>query len=283
MRRKTTIWAGVFTLFTFAQLTSLYGLDKFFQSPSLPVSAAEQPEDNQEKPVKIPEEAQQFAFSKDRQHIAYTTKDQQLMIDGKEGVIFHQKTGPVSYMQWLGNTNTLLFFVQGSYLDAYLLQLNASKPLLIHEWYGNQREVKNTYFSPYLEYLYIEMNNKTSSSDEIYKYEAVNGMIQLPLGKMQITHIDYDELSDVMYITNAKGDVWRYAEDRLYRPDGSEVKSLPHHTQNSETKPSLTQEAEKNGSNPVSGNQHSGKTSTGTHSLKENISGNSPNKTSPTQ
>ncbi|GIM46525.1 hypothetical protein DNHGIG_20740 [Collibacillus ludicampi] len=219
MNKKVSIWTGVFTLFTLFQLVTLHKIDKFLQPP---VSSMEGSTQKEQEIVTLmpPKNAEQVMYSQDKQYMAYTTKDT-LTIAGKEGTIFQRTVGQVSYMQWLGNTNTLLYFVQGSYLDAYLLPLNEAKSYLIHEWIGNQRKVVNTFFSPYMEYLYIELKN--GSVYEVYKYDAVSGIRQLPLGDIQISRIDYDELSDQMNITSSFGGVWRYMSDRLYRPDGSLV------------------------------------------------------------
>lgn len=220
MSKKILIWSGTFTLFTLFQLVTLHEIDQFLQPPVSPAVEGSAPKKQETLTLMPPKNAEQVMYSLDKQYMAYTTKDT-LTIAGKEGTIFQQTVGPVSYMQWLGNTNTLLYFVQGSYLDAYLLPLKESKPYLIHEWLGYQRTVVNTFFSPYMEYLYIELKN--GPVNEIYKYNAVSGIRQIPLGDIQISRIDYDELSDTMNITTSSGGVWRYMNDRLYRPDGSIV------------------------------------------------------------
>ncbi|GIM46423.1 hypothetical protein DNHGIG_19720 [Collibacillus ludicampi] len=208
-------------MFTLIQLVTLHEIDKFLQPPISPVMERNTTTKEQETvTVMPPNNAEQVMYSQDKQYMAYTTKDT-LTIAGKGGTIFQQTVGQVSYLKWLGNTNTLLYFVQGSYLDAYLLPLHEAKPYLIYEWFGDHRTVENTFFSPYMEYLYIEMKN--GSMNEIYKYDAVSGIRQLPLGDIQISRIDYDELSDTMNITSSFGGVWRYMNDRLYRPDGSVV------------------------------------------------------------
>jgi hypothetical protein len=220
MNKKISIWTGIITLFTLFQLVTLHEIDTFLQPPVSPAMGWTTPKEPETVTVMPAQDAEQVTYSQDKQHVAYTIKDT-LTIAGKEGTVFQQTVGPVSYLQWLGNTNTLLYFVQGSYLDAYLLPLHEAKPYLIHEWFGDQRTVVNTFFSPYMEYLYMELKN--GSVNEIYKYDAVSGIRQLPLGDMPISRIDYDELSDTMNITSSYGGVWRYMNDRLYRPDGSIV------------------------------------------------------------
>jgi hypothetical protein len=214
------IGAGVFTLFTLLQLVTLHEIDSFLQPPAS--SAMEVATTKEQEPLTPmpPENAEQVMYSQDKQYIAYTTKDT-LTIANKEGTVFQQRVGPISYMQWLGNTNTFLYFVQGAYLEAYLLPLNEGKSSLIYQWLGDQRKVVDTLFSPYMQYLYIELKN--GSVNELYKYDAVSGLRQLPLGNMQITRIDYDDVSDTMNIISSMGGVWRYSNDHLYRPDGSIV------------------------------------------------------------
>ncbi len=237
MRRTRVIWKkpwGLVSLFfglTLIQFVVLFGIDQFLRSPSLSavaaVSSGKEPAEN--KP-EVPADAIRYEYSPDNQYAAYTTSDDELVIVNGPGECFHEQVGKVTYLHWLGQSNALVYFVGGSHVTGYLLHVDGSKPTKIYSWYGSKREVVNTYFSPYLEFLYIEMRNGERS--EVYKFDAVDGISQLPLGDIRIEHIDYDDKSDIMRLTTSNGDVWRYEEDRLYRPDGTEVRQsqpVRHH------------------------------------------------------
>jgi len=221
VRVKTKVLASTFIVFSVAQLGALYSFDRFLRPPRLPAqSTASSSTGNVVPTIAIPQDTLRSVISFDRQHIAYVTKNNRLVLAGPDGINFDQSVGTVVYMQWLSGENTLLYFVQGSYLDARLLQFNKSNPTLVH-WYGDRRQVVKTFFSPYLELLYIELQN--GSATEVYKYDAVGGMSQLPLGNVSMVHIDYNATTDEMDLTSSYGGVWRYVHGHLYRPDGSRV------------------------------------------------------------
>lgn len=221
--KKRRVWAGLMAILTCIQMVVLYGIDQFLRSPSLTAAAAintaQQPEVS--KPD-VPVDATRSVYSPDNQYAAYTTKENELVIIDSEGERFRDRVGEITYFEWLGTSNTLVYFVRGNNLTGYLLHVNQPKPTQMYRWFGTKREVINTYFSPYMEFLYIELRN--GSRTEVYKYDAVDGINQLPLGDVQIGHIHYDDKSDIMTLTTASGEEWRYERDRLYRPDGSEVR-----------------------------------------------------------
>lgn len=227
--KKPRGWVTILVGFTCVQMLVLFGIDQFLRSPSLEaIASAKQGQESAFERPEVPADAISSEFSADNQYAAYTNADNELVILKGTEEAFRKKVGEVTYMKWLGETNSLVYFVGGNHLTGYLLHVDGSKPTKIHSWSGSKREVVNTYFSPYMEFLYIELRNGEKS--EVYKFDAVDGISQLPLGDIQILDIQYDDKKDIMMLTTQKGEVWRYEEDRLYRPDGSEVKqSTPVH------------------------------------------------------
>jgi hypothetical protein len=231
---KLKAWGILFAVIFLAQMGTLYGLDRFLASPSTSaIASAKAAGNGEEPPIQVPPEAVNYALSADKQEIAYTTNDQKLIIATKQGIAFQDEVGNVTHMEWLGESDTLCYFVQGSSLTAYLIQSNQTEPVLIHKWRGREREVVNTYFSPYMEFLYIEL--KDGPYNEIYKYDAVGGVTQLPLGDIKIDHIDYDSQTDILLVTSDQGETWRYENGKLYRPDGKRVYVSEDQNQSPET------------------------------------------------
>ncbi|NGQ96735.1 hypothetical protein G3578_16340 [Brevibacillus sp. SYP-B805] len=229
MKKIHTFWQksrGVVVLWgviTFLQVAVLFGVDQFLRPPSLTqgddagfaqAAGASRPD--------VPAGAVRYTYSPDNQYAAYTTAGNELVIVGTAGEIFRDTVGRVTYFQWLGESHSLVYFIGGRNLSGYIFHVNAPKPTHMYTWYGSGREVEHIYFSPYLEFLYLEMRNGERS--EVYKYDAVDGITRLPLGDVRLTSIDYDDKRDVMTLRTAEGEVWRYERDRLYRPDGTEVR-----------------------------------------------------------
>ncbi|WCN38775.1 hypothetical protein [Aneurinibacillus uraniidurans] len=224
-------WGIAFVVLSVLQFGSMYGIDLFLKPPSLEaamkkaggaVSATATPAESR---VSVPGSAVLSALTEDQRHVAYTTADNRLQIEDKTGLLFDQDVGDVTFMKWLEPSDTLIYFVKGkSTLTGYLIRAGANsevKPVEIHQWSSKQREVEAVYFSPYLEFVYIEMNN--GSYDEVYKYKASTGIHRLSLANVVIDHIDYNPTEDKLVITTDKGKVWTYEGDRLRRPDGSKV------------------------------------------------------------
>lgn len=218
-------WIFLFVSLTIVQFGSLYGVDRFLQPPSLQHSTTSQPSSSQsaDETVVAPYNAVQSVATEDKRHIAYTTNDDRLFVEGKEGISFAENVGKVVFMQWLGRSNTLVYFVQDTSLKGYLLRLNSSEPVEVHQWLGTNREVKNIYFSPYLEFFYIEMKNSQTDGSEVYKYKASGGIKKLPLGGLEIEHMDYDPKADIMTMTTKYGEKWMYKNDRLRPLDDAGV------------------------------------------------------------
>jgi hypothetical protein len=221
------IWIILFIVLSVIQFGTLFGVDRFLKAPSLQAIAKNtnaQPADVpvQTDAVAAPFNAVKSALTDDKRHVAYTTSDDRLFIESKaQGISFNQIVGKVVYMQWLGRSSTLLYFVQDSSLRGYLLQPGGKDPVEVHEWLGTKREIKNIYFSPYLEFFYIEMRHNQTS--EVYKYKASGGITKLPLGYIEIDHIEYDPKADVLYITTVGGETFKYKNDKLYQADGTRV------------------------------------------------------------
>ncbi|BAU27256.1 hypothetical protein DFP93_11353 [Aneurinibacillus soli] len=224
-------WGIAFVVLSVLQFGSMYGIDLFLKPPSLEaamkkaggaVAATATPVESR---VSVPGTAVLSALTEDQRHVAYTTADNRLQIEDKTGIIFDQDVGDVTFMKWLEPSDTLIYFVKGkSTLTGYLIRAGANsemKPVEVHQWSSKQREVEAVYFSPYLEFVYIEMNN--GSYDEVYKYKASTGIHRLSLGNVVIDHIDYNPTEDKLVMTTDTGKVWTYEGDRLRRPDGSKV------------------------------------------------------------
>ncbi|MFM1655096.1 hypothetical protein ACI7RC_23825 [Brevibacillus sp. B_LB10_24] len=216
---KRRVWLGVLALVTTVQLGGLYGVDQFLRVPAI-TAAAKTPEIKTVKESAIPADAAQVTFNPDRRFAAYISADGELVLLDSEGEKYRDKVGNVTFLQWLGDTDTLFYLTQGSNLSGYLLRIHSPVPTRIHTWTGHRREIINTYFSPYLEFLYMEF--RKGDVTEVYKYDAVDGISRLPLGDVRIDHIEYDDKLDVMKLTTDSGEVWRYEHDRLYRPDSGQ-------------------------------------------------------------
>ncbi|WCK55576.1 hypothetical protein PP175_06425 [Aneurinibacillus sp. Ricciae_BoGa-3] len=220
------IWIILFIVLSVIQFGTLFGVDRFLKPPSLQAVAKKTPQPldvpAQKDAMAPPFNAVKSALTDDKRYVAYTTSDDRLFIENKQqGISFNQIVGKVAYMQWLGRSNTLLYFVQDSSLKGYLLQPGGKDPVEVYEWLGTKREVKNIYFSPYLEFFYIEMRHDQTS--EVYKYKASGGITKLPLGYIDIDHIEYDPKADVLFISTVSGETFKYRNDKLYQADGTRV------------------------------------------------------------
>lgn len=243
-------WGTAFLILSALQFGTMYGLDRFLKPPSLEAavkkSAVPAVATPVEAQVSAPPSAVLSALTEDRKHVAYTAEDGRLQIEDKTGLVFDEEVGDVTFMKWLEPSDTLLYFVKGkSTLTGYLIRADAAsnvEPVEVHEWSAKKREVEAVYFSPYLEFFYIEMKN--DSYDEIYKYKASTGIHRLPLEPIVIDHIDYNPTTDVMVITTNKGKIWKYENDRLRRPDGSRVADTePENTERTDQKKKSSSDA----------------------------------------
>ncbi|MGD8192164.1 hypothetical protein ACQCN2_19515 [Brevibacillus ginsengisoli] len=228
-------WMTLFVCLTLVQLLVLFGIDQFLKAPALEALASVK--SGQESTVtrpEVPAEAVQTEYSGDNKYAAYTTADNELVVLKGNEESFRKKVGEVKYMKWLGESNALVYFVEGKNLTGYLLHADGDKPAKISTWSASNREVEKTFFSPYMEFLYIQFHN--GERTEVYKFDAAYGISQIPLGNLKVDDIQYDDKKDIMTFTTPEGEVWRYEEDRLYRPDGSEVKQAKpvHHRKPSE-------------------------------------------------
>lgn len=216
MRAKIGLWLGALLVLTCGQFAFLSRVNAYLGPSDTQNNSVDTATATKMKKPALPRDAVMHAYSSDSQELAYATADHRLVVADASGTQFQQSvTGDITYLEWLGDSGTLLYFVQNAYLDVYLLQSGQSKPVLIHEWVGHSRTVTKTYFSPYLEYLYIELRHGTW--DEVYKYDAVSGVASLPLPEVKITSIQYDGKLDVMTLHDAAGNVWVYKNDRLYK------------------------------------------------------------------
>lgn len=209
-------------VFTGIQFYGLYQLDLYLSPSKIATSMPKQHAAVKKKPtpepqtVPLPTGVKLYAYGSGKTELAYVNADQQLVIKTAKSVLFQQAVGDVTNLQWLSDSGTLLYFVQNTDLNAYLLQQSQKQPVLIGQFSGSNLTVKNVYFSPYLEYMYIELD-EGGSYDAIYKYDAVIGMKQLPLGYVKIANIQYNAKQDIMTITDFTGTVWQYKNDQLTR------------------------------------------------------------------
>lgn len=229
--RKTftmKMWMIILLTITFLQMGTLAIVDYSLKPPVLNETyAAEDGEEKDEgttieNTLEPPAEALEYVKNPSSLLIAYTTSEDELVIADENGPVFQEEVGKVSYLTWLGNSNTLFYAVQGKSLQAYLLPHHTLKPVFLKKWTGDERVVVETHFSPYLEILYVHIKNGKNS--EIYRYLATQGMNKVPLPNLSIERITYDDKTDVHLFTDEKGETWRYENQHLYKPDGSVVR-----------------------------------------------------------
>jgi hypothetical protein len=217
-KKKKRKGLRVLLVLTLLQWGGLYGVNTFLAPESSVVPAvAKSAFDSAQPEVKAPDDADQFRISDDKKLLAYT-KGKDLFLENKDGEMYHKNVGRVTYFQWLGKSNSLLYFVQSDSLTGYILQASTLKTHLLESWPGTDRKIKQAYFNPYMEFLYIE--TERSRTDEIYKYDAVNGFYKFPLPELKIDRIDFDEKTDTMEITDSEARLWEYKNGRLYDPKG---------------------------------------------------------------
>lgn len=226
-------------IFTIVQFGGLFALDQFLKQPDFGATPVNAGVNDIDKPkLTPPADAMQHIISSDQSDMAYTTSEDELVIvDQNSKELFRENVGKVSYMNWLGKSNTLLYMVdKKSSQELFLLQSNTlasadskatdtngsekennvktnkSKSISLKRWTGTERKIENIYFSPYVEYFNIHVKNGTR--DELYKYKAGTGLYQLSIW-LKIESIEYDDRKDIMTITSTKGDKYRFVNDRL--------------------------------------------------------------------
>lgn len=200
------------------QVGVLQQVDEFLAPPSLDMkqaAAAGKPQTT----LAPPKEAVLYAMTSDAQRLAYVTEEDEdtLRIEGKEKVYDSLKEeGNITYMKWLGNSNTLLYMVEKRKgQEMHLLQMAHDEPVVVYEWPNKKGKVEDVFFSPYLEFFYVHMKN--DERDELYKYTASQGLQKLSIGSVRIATIDYDEKNDILYIANQKGKLWEFKDGAMHR------------------------------------------------------------------
>ncbi|UOF90638.1 hypothetical protein LSG31_22755 [Fodinisporobacter ferrooxydans] len=214
-------WLGIFCCILVLQFGSLVYLNFYLNQPALPVAATAdaKQKDSAASEVSVPDQAVDPLISPDRQHIAYSTDQHQLLVDGLNGTVFHTTVGRIVFKKWLDDS-TLLYFDQRGNLACYILQLQGSKSVLVDTWPTTKWIVADAFFSPYIELLYIELTDSQGYA-HIYRYDAVVGTTELPFGSIRVDHVEYDPVTDTMKVFDALGRVWTYKNNRITRPDGS--------------------------------------------------------------
>jgi hypothetical protein len=239
-RKKWLMWITAVLAITIIQLVSLQQLNAFLKSPSFQKQNAASTGGNADaasmvREVSIPKDADHYVITSDRKGIAYTKRlpDSQkieFVIENEQGVVFRQSVDNVAHMEWLGESNTLLYMLdKENTQEMYLFQMQHKEPLPVGEWDGKTRNIKTVFFSPYLESFYIQMNSE--NNDEIYKYKYSTGLTELPVKDLAIDHVSYDEKQDILYMTNLIGEQWQYRNGKLRDKDGKVVatgKQEPH-------------------------------------------------------
>ncbi|WP_047155148.1 hypothetical protein [Aneurinibacillus tyrosinisolvens] len=232
-RKSLFIWTAAVLAVTSSQLVILQQLNAFLKPPQMQtVKAAGAPVQTpapgtEEKEVSIPKDAVRYIITPDRKGIAYikhlpNSQKLELVVENGKGVISRQSVDKVTHMEWLGESNTLLYMVdKGGKQELYLLQMQHKEPLLIDEWAGKTRTIKTVFFSPYLEFFYIQVRN--GSKTEIYKYTYSTGLTELPVQDIRIDHVSYDEKLDILYIANLSGEHWQYKNGGLRDKNGKLV------------------------------------------------------------
>ncbi|HJV44493.1 MAG TPA: hypothetical protein VJ824_02075 [Bacillota bacterium] len=234
-QRKKRRGLRIFMAITVLQWGILLGVNLFLAPEPIVPAVAQNIFKEEEPAIKAPADADQFRISDDKKVVAYT-KDKELFIANKDGVMYQKKVGRVTYFQWLGKSNSLLYFIQDSNLTGYIIQASTLKPHELESWKGTDRKIKQAYFNPYMEFLYFE--TERGKVDEIYKYDAVNGIYKFPFPDIKIDRINFDEKTDTMEIYDTTGKRWDYKNGQLYDPKGNlmELKRIKDPTPNEDSK-----------------------------------------------
>ncbi|MFT9846250.1 hypothetical protein [Aneurinibacillus sp. REN35] len=216
--RKALFWISTIMLVSVLQVGVLQQVDEFLAPPSLEMKQAAAAEKT-ERTLAPPEEVVQSAMTSDAQRLAYVMQDNAhtIMIQDKNGTVDSvEEEGNITYMKWLGKSNTLLYMVEKRKgQEMRLLQMAHDEPVVVYEWSSKKEKVEDVFFSPYLEFFYVHM--KDENRDELYKYTASQGLQKLQIGAVRIASIDYDEKNDILYISNTKGRLWEFKDGAMHR------------------------------------------------------------------
>ncbi|WP_047153653.1 hypothetical protein [Aneurinibacillus tyrosinisolvens] len=165
-KKRTSFWASVVLGVTVIQFVGLQQLDDFLKPPDVQrgnIVHAEgkvlpKPTAAPVKKVSIPKDAIQYKLTPNHTAIAYirlaSDKEEELVVQDGNGTLLRQADGKVKYMEWLGESNTLLYVIEKeNKQELYLFQLEHKVPLMVHEWEGTKRQAQEVFFSPYLEFF----------------------------------------------------------------------------------------------------------------------------------
>jgi hypothetical protein len=220
-RKNTVIWSSAMLGITVIQLVGLHQLDDLLKPPDLQTDDVAHAQTKvaaapvaSKKPIDVPGEAIQYVLTPDRNVIAYTTrssngKNEELIIKDNSGILLRQDKGKITHMEWLGESNTLLYMLETKKgQEMYLFQLQHKEPHFIYKWENSDRKITKVFFSPYLEFFYVQMRN--SNDVELYKYTFSTGLNLLPMKDIKIGRITYDNKQDIIYILDQSGEQWTY-------------------------------------------------------------------------
>lgn len=239
MKKRKKKWLLTLLIFTILQFGGLFAFDRFLKQPDITDVATQVDEP---KITSAPAEAVKYLISEDGSEIAYTTENNELVIeDAEKKELYREVVGNVSYLHWLSTSSALLYVVDKQYSQQlYLLQTinlrmamaedeannNHNALKLLKHWNGTKRTIENVYFSPYVEFFNIHVKN--GMRDELYKYKAGSGLYEIPIS-FKIQSIEYDDRNDMMTITTTDGERYEI-EDKNDVPVNKRYKNSPQNS-----------------------------------------------------
>ncbi|WCK55034.1 hypothetical protein PP175_03295 [Aneurinibacillus sp. Ricciae_BoGa-3] len=224
--KKVMIWAGSIIGASALQFLVLQQIDSFLKPPAFERANAQTVTagDALSQTVQIPKGVTHYVFTPNHKAVAYITSppnshEEALVIKDAKGILYQETIKGNIYMEWLGQSNTLVYMVErNNGQEMYLFQAQHKEPQLIYNWPGVDRKVMKIFFSPYLEFFYVEMRD--GQNIELYKYTFSTGLNPLPVQDIKISQLSYDDKKDIVYITDQNHEKWVYKDGALYDKNG---------------------------------------------------------------
>lgn len=233
-KKKVSFWSTAILSVTLIQLIGFQKLDEFLQPPDLKKEnvahaqteiAAASLSDTTPKKISVPKGALRYVFTPEYTAIAYIKqlapgKKEELIIQDNSGIVLREVEGKVKHMEWLGESDTLLYMLEkGDKQELYLFQLQHKEPHFVYKWPNKeQHKIVKVFFSPYLEYFYLQMKN--GKDTELYKYTFSTGLTMLPTENINIAKVTYNDKKDIVFILDQKGEEWEYKNGGLWDKNG---------------------------------------------------------------
>lgn len=231
-KKKVSFWSTAILSVTLIQLIGFQKLDEFLQPPDFKKEnvahaqtkiAAASLSDTTPKKIPVPKGALRYVFTPEYTAIAYIKQfvpgKEELIIQDNSGIVLREVKGKVKHMEWLGESNTLLYMLEkGDKQELYLFQLQHKEPHFVYKWPNKEFKITKVFFSPYLEYFYLQVRNEENT--ELYKYTFSTGLTVLPTEDIKIARVTYDDKKDIVFILDQKGEEWEYKNGGLWDKNG---------------------------------------------------------------